>query len=60
MLGVFCSGYYAWKGRPPSTRALRHLWLAGEITDVHKASAATYGALGRWPRAIDGSCRRAI
>jgi putative transposase len=45
MLGVSSSGYYAWKGRPPSTRALRHLWLAGEITDVHKASAGTYGAL---------------
>jgi hypothetical protein len=45
MLGVSQSGYYAWKRRPPSIRALRHLWLAGEITDVHEASAGTYGAL---------------
>lgn len=45
MLGVSSSGYYAWKGRAPSLRALRHIWLAGEITEVHKASAGTYGAL---------------
>jgi putative transposase len=58
MLGVSSSGYYAWKGRPPSIRALRHLWLAGEITDVHEASAGTYGALRvtaelRYGRGID-------
>jgi putative transposase len=45
MLGVSSSGYYAWKGRPLSARALRHVWLAGEITDIHDASAGTYGAL---------------
>jgi putative transposase len=45
MLGVSSSGYYAWKDRPPSRTALRRLWLAGEITDVHKASGGTYGAL---------------
>jgi Transposase and inactivated derivatives len=45
MLGVSSSGYYAWKGRPPSARALRHLWLAGEISEVHEASAGTYGSL---------------
>jgi putative transposase len=44
MLGVSQSGYYAWKGRPPSVRTLRHLWLGGEITDIHEASAGTYGA----------------
>ena len=44
MLGVSQSGYYAWKDRPPSVRTLRHLWLGGEITDVHNASAGTYGA----------------
>jgi putative transposase len=37
-------GYYAWKDRPPSERTLRHLWLGGEITDIHEASAGTYGA----------------
>jgi putative transposase len=45
MLGVSQSGYYAWKDRPPSVRTLRHLWLGGEITDIHEASAGTYGAL---------------
>jgi transposase InsO family protein len=45
MLGVSVSGYYAWRGRPPSARTLRHAWLAGEIIEVHKASAGTYGAL---------------
>jgi putative transposase len=44
MLGVSQSGYYAWKDRPPSVRTLRHLWLGGEITDIHEASAGTYGA----------------
>jgi putative transposase len=45
MLGVSCAGYYAWRGRPPSARTLRHAWLAGEIVQVHKASAGTYGSL---------------
>jgi hypothetical protein len=45
MLGVSCSGYYAWKERPPSERTLRHAWLAGEIAQVHKDSGATYGTL---------------
>jgi putative transposase len=44
MLGVSQSGYYDWKGRPPSERTLRHLWLGGEITDIHEASTGTYGA----------------
>jgi putative transposase len=45
MLGVSQSGYYDWKDRPPSERTLRHLWLGGEITDIHESSAGTYGAL---------------
>jgi putative transposase len=44
MLGVSQSGYYVWKGRPDAPRTLRRIWLAGEIADVHKASAGTYGA----------------
>jgi hypothetical protein len=43
MLGVSSSGFYAWKDRPASARALRHLWLAGEITDVHRESGGIYG-----------------
>jgi putative transposase len=45
MLGVSVSGYYDWKGRPPSARTLRHAWLAGEIAQIHKDSAGTYGRL---------------
>jgi putative transposase len=43
-LGVSESGYYDWRGRPDSPTALRRIWLAGEIADVHKASGGTYGA----------------
>jgi len=43
-LAVSESGYYAWKGRPTSPRALRRIWLAGEIVTVHRASGGTYGA----------------
>jgi HTH-like domain len=45
VLGVSQSGYYDWKSRPLSPRALRRIWLAGEIADVHKVSHGTYGAL---------------
>jgi putative transposase len=43
VLGVSESGYYDWKDRPDPPRTLRRIWLAGEIADVHKASAGTYG-----------------
>lgn len=42
-LSVSESGYYAWRGRPDPPRTLRRIWLAGEITEVHKASGGTYG-----------------
>jgi putative transposase len=45
VLRVSESGYYAWKDRPAAPRTLRRIWLAGEITDVHRASGGTYGAL---------------
>jgi transposase InsO family protein len=44
VLGVSESGYYAWKDRPPSATALRRLWLAGQITNVHRDSGGTYGS----------------
>ncbi len=43
VLGVSESGYYDWKDRPAAPRTLRRIWLAGEIADVHEASAGTYG-----------------
>jgi putative transposase len=44
-LGVTESGYYAWRSRPTSPRALRRIFLAGEIVDVHRSSVGIYGAL---------------
>jgi putative transposase len=37
-------GYYAWRNRPPSARALRHAWLTEQIRAVHLASRGTYGS----------------
>jgi hypothetical protein len=45
VLNVSDSGYYAWRVRPPSNRAIRHAWLTDLITEVHGASRGTYGAL---------------
>jgi hypothetical protein len=41
VLGVSESGYYAWKDRPPSTRAIRHAWLTDVVRDIHTASRGT-------------------
>ncbi|MGS2640163.1 IS3 family transposase [Streptosporangium sp. G12] len=38
------SGYYAWRNRPPSPRAIRHAWLTDLITQVHTGSRSTHGA----------------
>ena len=38
------SGFYAWRDRPPSPRAVRHAWLTDVIREVHVASYGTYGA----------------
>ena len=44
VLGVSCAGYYAWRFRPPSVRAVRHAWLTDLIREVHAASYGSYGA----------------
>jgi transposase InsO family protein len=44
VLGVSESGYYAWKDRTPSARAIRHAWLTDVIREIHTASRGTYGA----------------
>ena len=44
VLGVSCAGYYAWRFRPPSARAVRHAWLTDVIREVHAASYGSYGA----------------
>ena len=44
VLGVSVSGYYEWRDRPPSARALRHVWLTEQIKRAHAESRGTYGA----------------
>jgi putative transposase len=44
VLDVSCSGFYAWRFRPPSARAVRHAWLTDVIREVHTKSYGTYGA----------------
>jgi transposase InsO family protein len=44
VLRVSESGYYEWRGRPPSARALRHAWLTEQIQAVHVMSRGVYGA----------------
>jgi transposase InsO family protein len=44
VLEVSCSGFYAWRFRPPSARAVRHAWLTDMIREVHTMSYGTYGA----------------
>jgi hypothetical protein len=45
VLDVWTSGFYAWRSRPPSQRAIRHAWLTDLIVKVHQDSRGTYGAL---------------
>ena len=44
VLDVSCSGYYAWRFRLPSARAVRHAWLTDVIREVRVASCCSYGA----------------
>ena len=43
MLDVSKSGYYAWRGRPPSARAQADTVLRAQIQRLHEASRGTYG-----------------
>ena len=42
--GLPHAGYYMWRLRAPSKRAIRHAWLLDQIIEVHAASQGTYGA----------------
>jgi putative transposase len=44
LLGVSPSGYFAWRRRPPSRRAVDDEALTAEIRCAHDASRGTYGA----------------
>jgi putative transposase len=43
VLGVSPSGYYDWRDRPPSARAVADAFLLERIKAHHKASRGTYG-----------------
>jgi len=43
LLGVSSSGYYAWRDRPPSLRALHDAELTEIIRKIHVDSRGTYG-----------------
>lgn len=43
VLGVSPSGYYDWRDRPPSARAIANAVMAEAIRQVHQASDETYG-----------------
>lgn len=43
VLDVSESGFYAWRTRAPSARAVRHVLLTDAIREVHEASRGTYG-----------------
>ncbi len=42
-LGVSPSGYYAWRTRGPSARALADERMAAQMATIHRASRGTYG-----------------
>ena len=44
VLGVSPSGYYTWRGRPPSRRARENEALSRRITAIHAKSREIYGA----------------
>ncbi|MGW5259191.1 IS3 family transposase [Streptomyces sp. NPDC004012] len=43
LLHVSESGYYAWRARTPSPRALRRAWLTRLILAIHQESGSAYG-----------------
>lgn len=43
VLGVSPPGFYDWRARPPSARAIRHAWLTDVIAAVHAETRGTYG-----------------
>jgi putative transposase len=44
LLGVSASGFYAWKNRKPSRRALQDIALTARIRAIHRRSGEAYGA----------------
>jgi len=49
ILEVSESGFYAWRSRPPSPRAIRHAWLTDVITQIHSSRGAPTALRGCTP-----------
>lgn len=47
-MGVSSSGYYAWRGRKPSPRAIENARLLGCIERVHRESREAYRTERVW------------
>jgi putative transposase len=47
-LAVSAAGYYAWKDRPESRRAMHNRILLSEIRVIHRESRETYGSPSIW------------
>jgi putative transposase len=54
VLGVSTSGYYDWRRRPPSPRAIADKVLTEQIRDVHAQSRQTYGYRRITGEMVDG------
>ncbi len=44
VLRVSVSGYYEWRDRPPSSRAVADQALSAEIAEIHTMSRGSYGS----------------
>ena len=42
-MGVSGSGFFHWRGRPLSARAVRRAWLADVVAEIWERSRRTYG-----------------
>jgi putative transposase len=58
VLGVSTSGYYDWRRRPPSARAMADGVLAEQIKVVHGQSRQTYGYRRITAELVDGQGNR--
>ena len=47
VLDVSVSGYYDWRSRPPSARAIRHAWLTDRIVEVHQHARGIFSKSNR-------------
>jgi putative transposase len=54
ILAVAPSGFFGWRSRPLSDRAIRRAWLADVVTEIHIQSRGTYGYRRVRAELVDG------